>query len=265
MLVYRCEDSLEGIFTAIYNAYAEKRNHNDTIISLTDELYLFAEYVTVQADSEKSMKVMRTLERKFGEEDYLWLCYALTAPDNGKAQAVYQTVVDGLRREVPRGHLFDNLAYDAVNCAHALGRGANRECLHLKGFVRFQELENGILYSKIGPKNNILTFLIPHFADRFPMENFMIYDEKRRMLGLHPAGGEWYVMSNCEDPEASEAFRLSDAEWTYQELFRYFCDKIAIQDRKNPDLQRNMLPLRFREYMVEFNSVNKTAHNQKII
>uniref|UniRef100_UPI004055D83D TIGR03915 family putative DNA repair protein n=1 Tax=Acetatifactor sp. TaxID=1872090 RepID=UPI004055D83D len=252
MIVYRCEDSLEGIFTAIYNAYAEKRNHCDTIISLTDEFYLFAEDVSVQADSEKAIKVMRTLERQFGEEDYLWLCYALTSPDEGKAQAVYQTVVDGLSRRVPRGHLFDNLAYDAVNRSFALGRGANRESLHLKGFVRFQELENGILYSKIGPKNNILTFLMPHFADRFPLENFMIYDENRRLLGLHPAGKQWYVMSDCEDPGQSKAFRLSESEWTYQELFRFFCDKIAIEDRKNPDLQRNMLPLRFRDYMVEF-------------
>lgn len=252
MIVYQCEDSLEGIFTAIYNAYEDKRNHEETVISLTDELFLFAEYIAVQTDTEKAVKVMRTLARKFGEEDYLWLCYALTASDTDKAHAVYRTVVDGLRRKVSQGHLFDNLACDAVNRAFSLGRGAGRECMHLKGFVRFQELDNGIMYAKICPKNNILTFLMPHFADRFPMENFMLYDEKRRLLGLHPAGQEWYVMQESENPEQKELFRLSDAEYAYQELFRYFCDKITIEDRKNPILQRNMLPLRFREYMVEF-------------
>lgn len=252
MTVYQCEDSLEGIFTAIYTAYEEKRNHSDTIISLTDELFLFAEYVKVQPDKEKALKVMRTLKRQFGEKDYLWLCYALASEEDDKAQAVYHTVVDGLQRKAWCGHLFDNLANAEVNRAFALGRGASGECHHLMGFVRFQELEGGILYARISPKNNILTFLMPHFADRFPMENFMIYDEARELLGLHPAGREWFLMQNRESPNLVEQVGLSAKEREYQELFCYFCNKIAIEERKNLKLQKNMLPLRFREYMVEF-------------
>lgn len=252
MTVYKCEDSLEGIFTAIYDIYADKRNHADTIISLSDEMFLFAEYVDVPVDTEKTVKVMRTLERKFGEENYLWLCYALSSEAEDKAQAVYRTVVEGLKNNAQKGHLFDNLACDAVNRTFALARGASRECQHLQGFVRFQELENGILYSKIGPKNNILTFLLPHFADRFPMENFMIYDEKRGLLGLHPAGRQWYLVQDSENPELAEQFSLSEKEQEYRELFRYFCNKITIEARRNEKLQKNMLPLRFREYMVEF-------------
>lgn len=252
MTVYRCEDSLEGIFTAVYNAYEDKREHSETTISLTDELFLFAEYVEVQTDREKAVKVMRTLERQFGEEDYLWLCYALASEETDKAQAVYQTIVKGLKGKVARNHLFDNLACNSVNRAFALGRAASRECHHLMGFVRFQELEGGILYAGIGPKNNILTFLMPHFADRFPMENFMIYDDVRGILGLHPAGRAWYLVQDAENPENAENFKLSDQEREYRELFQYFCHKIAIEERKNPKLQRNMLPLRFREYMVEF-------------
>jgi len=252
MTVYQCEDSIEGIFTAIYNAYEEKRNHNDTTLSLSDELFLFAEYVKVQPEQEKTLKVMRTLEREFGEEDYLWLCYALASEAEDKAQAVYRTVVDGLRRKAGCGHLFDNLANDSVNRAFVLARGASRECHHLKGIVRFQELESHILYARIGPKNNVLTFLMPHFAERFPVEHFMIYDDARGILGLHPAGKSWYLMQSGEDPEKNEQFVLAEGEEEYQELFRYFCHKIAIEERRNLTLQRNLLPLRFREYMVEF-------------
>lgn len=252
MTVYQCEDSLEGIFTAIYNAYEEKRNHSDTVISLTKELFLFADYVEVHTDGEKALKVMRTLERKFGEKDYLWICFALASEDSRKAQAVYQTVVAGLQAGVGKGHLFDNLARDEVNRAFSLAREVNHEYGRWREFVRFQELEGGILYSRIGPKHNILSFLMPHFADRFPMENFMIYDDKRGMIGLHPAGQPWYLVTGEEDPAFAEQFAFSEKEREYQELFRYFCRKIAIEERKNPNLQRNMLPLRFREYMVEF-------------
>lgn len=251
MIVYQCEDSLESIFTAVYDAYAQKRNHADTRIILTEEYLLFAEYIPVETDVEKAVKVMRTLQRQFGEEDYRRLCFALAAPDEDKAQAVYQTIVYGLARKAAKGHLFDNLAQESVHRAFVLARKAGNECHHLYGFLRFQELENGVLYSKIGPKNNILTFLMPHFADRFPMENFMIYDDFRNIFGLHPAGKSWYL-ANGEALDTSKDWQLSEKEEEYQELFRYFCHKIAIKERRNVALQRNMLPLRFQEYMIEF-------------
>lgn len=265
MTVYRCEDSLEGIFTAIYLAYEEKRDHGDTYLSLNDEPMLFAEDVRVMPDWEKTRKVMKTLNSRFGEKDYISLCMALASEDEEKAQAVYRTVADGLKRKVNAGHLFDNLADDNINKAFALARNTGREIDHLKGFARFQELENGVLYSKIGPKNNILTFLMPHFADRLPIENFVMYDDRRNLFGIHPAGRQWVLLCG-EGREASGVkgsegefsedkfpkLKFSEEELQYQELFRDFCRAITIQGRRNEKLQRNMLPLRFREYMVEF-------------
>lgn len=250
MTVYVCEDSLEGVFTGIYRAYEEKRDHGDTYLSLTDEPMLFAEFVEVEPDRTRTLKVINTLQRRFGEGDYLSLCMALASEDLGKAQAVYRTVVDGLQRNSRPGHLFDNLAEDNVHKAFSLARGTSREICRLQGFVRFQELEKRVLYSAIGPKNNVLTFLMPHFADRLPIENFVLYDGKRDLFGIHPAGRQWYLLQGEE--AAVPVLRLSEEEEQYQELFRHFCRTIAIRERRNLKLQRNMLPLRFREYMMEF-------------
>ncbi|MBO5283384.1 MAG: DUF4130 domain-containing protein, partial [Lachnospiraceae bacterium] len=38
----------------------------------------------------------------------------------------------------------------------------------------------------------------------------------------------------------------------YEELFRYFCHKIAIKERKNLALQNQMMPKRFQKYTIEF-------------
>ncbi len=141
MLVYQCEDSLEGIFTAVYNAYEEKRQPAETMLSLEEELFLFADYQPVKPDPEKSLKVMRTLKKRFGEEDYMRICLSLSASDPAKAQAVYQTIALGLSgNKSAYGHLFDNLANDYVHLAFSLARGAMNENCHLRGFVRFQEL-----------------------------------------------------------------------------------------------------------------------------
>ena len=250
MIVYLCEDSLEGVFTAIYRAYEEKRDPADTVLSLTEEPLLFAEYVKVEPDLERTRKVMNTLGRRFGEDDYLALCQALASEDPDKAQAVYRTVGDGLRRNIRPGHLLDNLADDHVHKAFSLSRGAGREISHLQGFVRFQELENKVLYSAIGPRNNVLTFLMPHFADRLPLENFVIFDDRRNLFGIHPSGRQWYLLRGEE--AVSPVLKLSEEERQYQELFRHFCRTIAIRERRNLELQKSMLPLRFREYMMEF-------------
>ena len=110
MVVYRCEDTAESIFTAVYRAYEEKRCHEDTMLCLTDDTFLFAEDMEVEADAVKTRKVMNTLLRRFGREDCRRLSMALAAEDEEKAQAVYRTIVEGLRCKVGPGHLFDNLA-----------------------------------------------------------------------------------------------------------------------------------------------------------
>lgn len=252
MRVYQCEDSLEGVCTAIYRAYEEHAEHQDTWIRVDQELMLFGEYVPVETDPELAEKVLRTLRRRFGQEDYEDLCLALTAPDADKAQAVYRTVCYGLKAGPAPGHLLDHQTDPHVLKTFRLARGADREYSHLTGFIRFRELEQGILYAENEPKNHVLPYLMAHFADRFPRENFAIRDVGRGLLGVHPAGGEWYLTDSRELLEALQRAGFSAAEMACEELFRYFCHKIAIKERRNIGLQNQMIAKRFQKYTIEF-------------
>lgn len=247
-----CEDSLEGVFTGIYEAYALRQAHEGIHIQVGEEenLRLFAVYQRIEPDKGKAAKVAVTLQERLGEDTYMELCYALATQDAEKGEAVYKTVVCGLKMK--SGHqVLGNLTNPYVHKVFELARNARNEAHHWQEFLRFQELENGILFSKIGAKNNIITFLVPHFADRLPLCNFIIYDENRGIFAIHPASREWYLVTNREmDEEQFSCY--SEKEMEYQELFKYFCHKIAIEERKNLKLQQNMLPLWFQEYMVEF-------------
>ncbi len=61
--VLYCEDSIEGIFTAIYTAYECKYNHNDTIMRTCadDNLEFFTEYINITSDDVKALKVRQGL------------------------------------------------------------------------------------------------------------------------------------------------------------------------------------------------------------
>ena len=241
-----CEDSLEGIFTGVYDAYLLKYPHGLIHLCLgEDENYrLFAVYRRCTADDEKAAKVARTVVCKFGEEAYLALCRAMASAAPDKAEVVYKTIVVGLSMKNGR-EVMGNLANDYVRRCFELARFTANEAHYHVEFIRFSELTNKILYSEIGPKNNIITFIMPHFADRLPLENFVIYDEKRNIYAIHPAGKEWYLF--CGEAEQFKEFGFSEGEEKYSELFTHFFHSIAIKERKNLGLQRNMLPIRYRK------------------
>ena len=53
MKIYHCEDSLEGIFTAIYNTYEDHCIIRDTMVTTIEENLLFSESVEVIPDGAK--------------------------------------------------------------------------------------------------------------------------------------------------------------------------------------------------------------------
>ena len=247
-----CEDSLEGIFTAVYDAYALREGHEHIHIQVgEDENYrLFAVYLHSIADSGKTEKVIRTLKNRLGEEVYLTLCQAAASCEPDRGEAVYRTVVDGITDRHGR-RTMENLRNPYVARCFALARRTANEAHHEIEFLRFGELERGALYVVIGPENNVLPFVMPHFADRLSVENFVIRDEGRDLFGVHPAGRPWYLVSGLEE-FTEENFAWSEGEECYRELFRLFCGTTGVRERENRKLQRQMFPLRFRDYAVEF-------------
>lgn len=247
-----CEDSLEGIFTGIYNAYLKKKPHEQIHLCVGEEenYRLFAVYETCEPDEKKAASVAGTILRRLGKEAYMSICRALASRSPDKAEAVYKTVAAGLSMKNQR-QVMGDLRNPSVHRVFELARYTANEAHYHVEFLRFRELDNGILYAPIGPENNVITFIVPHFADRLPLENFVIHDTIRGIFALHPARKDWYLVSG--EGEMNQAERhFSEGEKKYSELFTSFFHTIAIKERKNYGLQRNMLPLRYREYMTEF-------------
>ena len=254
MYVFICENSIEGIFSGIYRAYASRYGHSNiqlTTSDVPDTYDLFCEYEEVPVDYENSRKVAETLQKRLGQETFADICHAIDAYETpgeqqkniSKAEAVYKTVVLALSAK-DGSRILEHLGNPYVSRVFQLCRSTYNEAHHLLGFLRFSELENGILFSRIHPKNQVLPFLADHFADRLPMENFIIYDEIRKTAAIHKSGCGYIL---AEVPYADEDFmnRFSEREQEYRELWLGFFHSIAIEARKNPKLQSQNIPKRF--------------------
>ena len=247
-----CESTPEGIFSAVYYAYEKKLNPNTTMLQLDeiDNYELFAEYTQIETEYEKARKVDKTIASRFGQISYSYLWYALYSRENDRGNAIYHTIARGLAKAY-QGELVNYLQDPYVLAVSKMRQNVWCEAHHYMGFVRFAELRNGILYSEIEPKNHVLPIIAEHFADRFPKENFMIKDMGRNLYIVHEAGkGTVFHKEDSSGIEVTQEM-YSEEELKIQNLFKIFHKTIAIKERTNLNLQRQLLPLRFRENMIE--------------
>ena len=252
MTIFWCEDSLDGILTGIYDAWDSRLDFAQIHLKTDaqDTLELFCEYRQVQTDPEKAEKVLRTVRRRMGDEAFEAVCCAAACEHPEKADAIYRLIVLGL--SLPDGReVVHCLQNESVSLVMKLRQKAWHEAHRLMGFLRFEEMENGILYARFHSVCAVLPLLAPHFADRFRQENWIIHDLGRGSVAVHGKNSVW-VLAEEKELHLDRLGGPSGQEEEFQRLWRTFCRSIAIEERKNPRCQQNLLPLRFRPCMTEF-------------
>lgn len=250
MRVFVCEDSFEGIMTAVYDAWASRLGHQNVSLKLQGEynLELFSEYVTVKTEEEKAEKVARTLQR-ISADVFACTYKAAMSAEHEKADKIYRFVVLAIKH---RARVLEQLHNPDVMEVFSMARKVGTEAHRFLQFVRFRELENGILFSEIEPKSHIIAMVAPHFEDRLPEENWIIYDATHNLAAVHARRTPWVLTRET----AFYSLLSSKKETDYEELWKIFFHTISIESRKNPTCQRNMLPLWYRKNMLEFDTVS---------
>jgi probable DNA metabolism protein len=252
--IYQCENSIDGIFTAIYLAWSSKYGHD--YIKIEEEcengnvrnMELFSEYVNVETDYPLAEKVSRSIREKISLEAYQMICRVALSDYSGRADLIYRFLIIGFSMGIS---VINYLSNEVVANIYRINRNVNNEVHHLLGFVRFSEQDEGVLVSIIHPKNNVLSLIAPHFADRLIEEQFIIFDGNRNTAALHIRGVQW-IMVNVPDINRYLFEETLPEEMEYRKLWKTFCKHIAIQEHTNNKLQQNNLPLRFRADMTEF-------------
>jgi probable DNA metabolism protein len=118
----------------------------------------------------------------------------------------------------------------------------------MKGFVRFRLVREGFYYARLEPDHNVLPLIAPHFADRFSDQDWIIHDLRRGMAIVHDVARKQRVTADLDLLENPD---FSDGEKLYQDLWKKYFTRIAVEERFNPGLQRQNLPFKYRRNLVE--------------
>ena len=249
-LILQCEDSLEGILTAIYDAFVEKNKmteYHDGDISIAigenHTLSLFARQMEVTTDLNKAQKTLASIQNKISYLAYKRVLSALCHYDMDRANVVLGFLIKGF----PMGpKVLEAMADPYVMRVMELSRKVDNESHLFCGFVRFYDLGK-FLYSEIEPKCHVLPQIMDHFADRYPNEHYVIYDKKRRVALIHLAFGDSFFVSGDE-----WNIDMTQHEDYFERLWSQYFKTIAIEERYNPRCQNNLVPKWYRKHMVEF-------------
>lgn len=254
MMILLCEDSLEGILTGVYEAYQSRYGHDNIRLCLQSaeyEMELFATYREIKPDVDSANKVLHSILDKIGSEVWQNVIEAAYSAESDKAEVIYRYLIRGYAMG---GRVVHFLSDPYVSRMFAIVRGMRNEVNRWKEFLRFQIQENGLLSAVIEPKASVVTFIMPHFADRLPIEDFIIYDKTHDQAGIHRKQQGWFLAGQVREEYPQYVGMLEMAgeeEKQMQELWMIFVDTIAIEERKNQKLQRQHMPLWCRKHMTE--------------
>ncbi len=258
--IYQCEDSTDGVLSAIYEAGVSGYGRDyiriePQIPGEENTFFLFSEYVTVPTDAEKAEKVARSVREKISWRAYHYMMYAVSSSAADRGDAVYRFLTYGF----PAGDkVCDMLQIPCVKRVFELQRAVGNEAHFSLEFLRFKEVFQtpSLMLAVFEPENRVLPVVLEHFKDRFPEGLFIIFDKTHHEAGIH-IPEEYKKKEETEirilnEAESEILEKLNETEEVYPELWKTFFHSIAIEERKNEKLQKNLMPLHYRKYVTEF-------------
>jgi probable DNA metabolism protein len=242
MSVYSYDGSFEGFLSVVYQSYYAKKSASKIIKSLKD-ISLLDEVIEVVTDNTHAQKVNLALQNKFEKHHYNKIFHTFLCDSRDFEKALYDFIVIGFKDQKK----LQDINHPSIYYLDKLEREYFKYLDKMYGFLRFEELEDGSLYSKLEGKFNILPLLGEHFIKRLDGCDFIIHDIKRELAFVNTKGvHRIHKVADFETPI------LSENEEKFQKLWKLFFKQVSIKERKNLKLQQNWVPLLYRKYMSEF-------------
>lgn len=253
--IYQCEDSVDGIFSAIYDAGISGYGHEyiriqPVVNGQSSELELFADYIEVEISEKKVDSVLKAIREKISYEAYTYVMRVVISSEPDRADVIYQFITYGF---TIGAKITEAMQLDCVRRMFTVNRNVNNEINRFVEILRFKEVqkEPSLLLAVMEPKHSILPMVTEHFADRFNPEWFIIYDKTHHEASFHNPDGRWEIRILTKDEE-ERLNKLNEVKEEYSGLWKVFFDTIAVEERKSHERQRNMIPIYLRKNMPEF-------------
>lgn len=236
MKVFITDGTAEGFYTAVFAAYREE----SAVITSSNnrQLSFDTEIISVETDMAKAARVRAKLDR-FAAGD---IDLALRSNDSLKEQSAFEYIKLLVTKGRPVRKM---LAEPAVIKITEIIERVTGELHRMKGFLRFMETANGVLYAPYSPDNDITDLIAPHFKARLGAHSFVIHDVKRKIAAL--SDGKVWFMAEVGDAE----IYLSEYEKVFENLWKKYYASVNIKERPHEKQMKGYMPVRYWKFLPE--------------
>lgn len=236
--IYLIDGTSDGFYTAVFDAYTDKTAW------LTSERcrqgLLGEKTVRVQPNAEKTGRVLSKIKSIDANAAYdIELVLRSRASDREQTAYLYVRELVQTGKSV-RG----KLSVEAVRRMMDLRGQVAYETHRLKGFLRFTETADRVLYAPCSPDNDVIDLLAPHFIARLGTA-FVIHDVWRGKAVLYD--GRECIVTPVDSAEITE----SEREHIFSELWKKYYKTVTIPSRKNVRQQKGYMPVRYWGFLTE--------------
>ena len=241
MSLYRYDGTTEGLLTAIDHILRHESDPQGVELK-PQQQSLFDEGVYIATDAERADILIRRFSGSYPENARQVMYVVLSEKEGMETNLLHYIHMVSLFGSRIEAHL----THPAVHAVHFLARKVSREVHRFKGLLRFAMLEDGSYLARMEPDFNIIQPLSRFFTQRLRTQEWFIYDVKRSLVS-HWDGKklDFGTLESFRSPEFAEE------EQEVQRFWKTFFAHIAIPERKNPDLQRSFMPMKYWRYLVE--------------
>lgn len=243
MIIFLYDGTFEGLLTSIHEGYYSPLKPDRIELPDHRQEALLDQVIWIETDAGKSAKVGDAILSKLSKDILEHILHTWLSEDATAGTVVYAF----LRHAFKTGPAcIGHESHPAVNPLLRLSRAVTRESHRLLGLVRFMELESGIFYSRFEPDFNVLSILASHFASRLGDQFWVLHDARRGLAAFYNKE-TWNI---AEVPMPEELVMHPD-ETRMQAYWQEYFRRIAIKERGNPNLQRQLMPKKYWKYLIE--------------
>lgn len=182
---------------------------------------------------------------QFGYYAFRCIYYVYLSTNESKELIIYYFILNAIKYRKKITYMRNlKCVYETLRIAEYVSHETHK----MKGFTRFKEINNNILYAEIEPVNNILELVSKHFEKRLKNEYWIIKDVQRKLFSVYDKKN-FYIIP--EENFKLEDFTISNEEKEIKELWQLFYKTIGIKERKNDRCRMNFMPKRYWKYLIE--------------
>lgn len=240
--VYIYDDNFISLLNLIY--YLLK--HHIRPDNIKDESYqanLFENKIYLSIPKDE--KILDYIRQYAGGFVVRRMFYVFLSNENNKELILYYFFLNAMK------YRYKVMGYRNLKCVSEVFRISeyvSHESHKMKGFLRFKELHNHVLYAEMEPTNDVLFLVSCHFAKRLGNELWIIKDNKRKILSIYDKKQFIFVSeSEVKFLEKEE----SNEEKRFVSLWKTFYNTIGITQRKNERCRMNFMPKKYWKYITE--------------